>query len=207
MGLGQVRDLRQAAVEAIIAGRAARPYGDLRDLLGRAALQPKEVTHLIRCGALDGLSESRAALLAEFAEIDRAGSTQQMALPLGLETKVQTETTAQRLAWERELLGLPVSVHPLEAITEQPPDCLPLCDLAQTAGRPVSTLAFRLPGYTGGSSFFISDGQVLVVARSADRLPRPEAWQPVRLDGRYRRDGFGTAWFQIQQMTRLTQTK
>jgi len=65
MGLGQVRDLRQAAVRAIIAARRERPFTGLRDLLSRVALQDKEAQHLVQCGALDGLGASRAALLTE----------------------------------------------------------------------------------------------------------------------------------------------
>ena len=37
------------------------------------ALQPKEIAHLIQCGALDGIGESRAAMLSEAADIQRAG--------------------------------------------------------------------------------------------------------------------------------------
>ena len=65
MGLGQVRDLRRGAVRAIVTKRKRRPFVGLRDLLQRMSLQSKEVTHLIQCGALDGLGASRAALMAE----------------------------------------------------------------------------------------------------------------------------------------------
>ena len=67
MGLGQVRDLRSSTIAALLAARAQRPFVDLADLLQRAALQNKEAVHLIRCGALDGLGNSRAGLLAELA--------------------------------------------------------------------------------------------------------------------------------------------
>ena len=79
MGLGQVRDLRRKMVQAIVAERQQRPYDGLRDLIGRVSLQPKEITHLIQCGALDGFGESRAALLAEAGEVGRAGTVLQMA--------------------------------------------------------------------------------------------------------------------------------
>ena len=73
MGLGQVRDLRRAVVRAIITARRQQPFADLRDLLARVELQPKETRHLIQCGALDGLGDSRAALLAELRSLGRAG--------------------------------------------------------------------------------------------------------------------------------------
>ncbi|MDQ1300904.1 MAG: polymerase subunit alpha, partial [Chloroflexota bacterium] len=65
MGLGQVRDLRHSAIEAIIGERGRQPFRSLGDLLGRVELQAKELMHLIQCGALDGLGASRAAMLQE----------------------------------------------------------------------------------------------------------------------------------------------
>ena len=53
MGLGQVRDLRAASIAAICAERAAAPFAGVGDLLARVPLTPKEIDHLIRCGALD----------------------------------------------------------------------------------------------------------------------------------------------------------
>ena len=40
--------------------RRGAAYLDLRDLLSRVDLQPKEIDHLIRCGALDGLGDAPA---------------------------------------------------------------------------------------------------------------------------------------------------
>jgi hypothetical protein len=201
MGLRQVRDLRRSAARAIIEGRSAKAYQSVRDLLSRVALQPKEVSHLIRCGALDGLGDSRIALLADVGEIDRGGSTQQMALPLSFETLIEAEDSAQRLSWERQILGLPVSVQPLETVDQLPPHHA-LHSLAPATG-PVTTVAYRLPGYTGGTGFFISDGQTLLVARAPAGLRQPEVWRPVRLTGQLRQDSFGTSWFQVGELTPL----
>ena len=55
MGLGQVRDLRRATVRAIVTARRERPFTGVGDLLRRVPLMKKEWTHLIQCGALDGL--------------------------------------------------------------------------------------------------------------------------------------------------------
>ena len=113
MGLGQVRDLRSSTIAALLAAREARPFVDLADLLQRVALQNKEAVHLIRCGALDGLGTSRAGLLAELARYERGGLAQMGFAFLADETPA--ETAAERLAWEEQLLGQPVSVHPLSA--------------------------------------------------------------------------------------------
>ncbi|MBN1643007.1 MAG: DNA polymerase III subunit alpha, partial [Anaerolineae bacterium] len=83
MGLGWVRDLRRRAVRAIRAARRRRPFASLRDLAMRVPLQRRELEHLVQCGALDGLGESRAALLVECGEILRAESALQLSLDLG----------------------------------------------------------------------------------------------------------------------------
>jgi DNA-directed DNA polymerase III PolC len=199
MGLGQVRDLRRASARAIVGERQRAPFADLRDLLQRVPLQKKEVVHLVQCGALDGLGESRAALLAEAGEIERSGSAWQMAFAFG-RREVAPEPAAQRLAWEQHLLGWPVSVHPLELVAARlPADCLPLRRLAETPGRPVTTAGARLPGWTGGPGFYLGDGDTFVVAHGpTDEAPK--AWQPLWLRGRWLGDEWGGGWLQVDQM-------
>ncbi|MGD8904071.1 MAG: DNA polymerase III subunit alpha [Anaerolineae bacterium] len=197
MGLGQVRDLRRASIRAITAERSQRPFASLRDLLQRVPLQDKEVTHLVQCGALDGLGESRSALLAEAAEIRQAGSALQMAL--GFATpQVEEEAAGQRLAWERHLLGQPVSVHPLEAVAERLPDHLPLRRLPEKPGMRVRVAGSRLPGWTGGQGFFLGDGDTFVIARGDAALRAPPPWQPLLARGRWLSDEWGTSWLQIE---------
>jgi len=199
MGLGQVRDLRRASVRAIVAERARQPFTGLRDLLQRVPLQDKEVTHLVQCGALDGLGKSRAALLAETGEIRQAGSALQMTLGFA-GPEVEAEPSAQRLAWERHLLGQPVSVHPLEVVADRLPPHLPLCCLPGQPGQRVTVAGMRLPGRTGGQGFFLSDGDTFVTARGEAALRAPSAWQPLVARGRWRSDEWGTSWFQVEEM-------
>jgi DNA polymerase III alpha subunit len=194
MGLGQVRDLRRGSVRAIIEGRQAQPFTDLRDLLHRVSLQPKEITHLIRCGALDGLDGSRAALLAEAREVEQAGSALQMTFAFARPV-VAPESPAQRLAWERHLLGQPVSVHPLEVVDL--PEYLPLSQLPEQAGQRVTVAGVRLPGWTGGEGFFLGDGETFVVARGEPAQRAPAAWQPLLVRGRWLGDEWGGFWFQV----------
>ncbi len=128
MGLGQVRDLRDSAAEAIAAERTRAggrgPYADLRDLLARVDLQPKELDHLIRCGALDGLGEagSRSELLAEAELLRRRGGIEQLAFDFA-RPQPPAETMARRWEWEQELLGLPVSAlgDPLALVRDRAP--------------------------------------------------------------------------------------
>jgi len=205
MGLRQVRDLRRAAIKTIITARRQQPFADLRDLLARVDLQPREVTHLIQCGALDGLGNSRAELLAELAGMGQTGSALQLALPFDrpVVPPVPPETLAQRLAWERFVLGLPVSVQPLEAVADQLPQAVPLMRLPELAGQPVAVAGYRLPGWTGGQGFYLSDGQTFVLARRAGSLKAPPPWQPVVVQGRRLNDAFGTTWLQVAQVTKL----
>lgn len=206
MGLGQVRDLRRASVRAIVEERGRRPFADLRDLLARVDLQPKEVKHLIQCGALDGLGDSRAALLEEAGVVARAGSVQQLAFDFAAPTVVAADSAAQRLRWERELLGLPVSVHPL-SLVKLPARTVSLQRLPNSRGRLVKVCGVRLPGWTGSSGFFLSDGESFIIAKIAQdadaTMPRRTLWQPFVLRGRWTEDEWGGGWLQVEGVERL----
>jgi hypothetical protein len=204
MGLGQVRDLRRETTKAIIAARRQQPFTGLRDLLARVALQPKEVTHLIQGGALDGLGDSRSAMLAELAGMGQAGSALQLTFSFD-RPAVPPEAPAQRLAWESFVLGLPVSVQLLETVPVHPSQIVPLAQLPGRAGQPVLITGYRLPGWTGGEGFYLGDGQTFVLARGAESLKAPP-WQPVRVQGRWLSDAFGTAWLQVEQLTKIVDT-
>ena len=197
MGLGQVRDLRRDSVRAIVGGRQDRPFTDLRDLLRRVPLQLKEISHLIQCGALDGLDGSRAALLAEAREVEQAGSALQMTFAFA-RPEVAPESPAQRLAWERHLLGQPVSVHPLEVV-DLPPH-LPLSQLSSQPGQRVTVAGVRLPGWTGGEGFFLGDDETFVVARGEPAQRAPAAWQPLLVRGRWLGDEWGGFWLQVDSL-------
>jgi DNA polymerase-3 subunit alpha len=196
MGLGQVRDVRHASIQTIIEERQRKRFASLRDLLLRLELLPKEIMHLIQCGALDGLGDSRAALLAE---LDWAGSPRQMTLPFA-RPDVPAESPAQRLAWEQFLLGQPVSVHPLDLVIDDLPEHVPLAKLPDQSGSAVRVTGVRLPGWTGGQGFYLGDGRSFVIARGGKSLKAPSPWQPLILFGRWLSDAFGTGWFQIEDM-------
>ena len=161
MGLEQVRSLRRTTQHALVAARRLQPFADLRDLLIRVALQPREVENLIRCGALDGLGGddlSRAAQLAEAQELRRSGGGQ---LAFAFHTiSAPTETLRERLAWERKILGQPMSASPLRLLTAEERGTT-LADAQRQPGRQVELCGVRLPGWTGGRGFFLSDGRDL----------------------------------------------
>ncbi|MCP4544124.1 MAG: DNA polymerase III subunit alpha [Chloroflexi bacterium] len=212
MGLGQVRDLRRSMLRSIVAERRQRPFTNLRDLVGRVSPQTKEVTHLIQCGALDGLGESRAALTAEAEEIERAGSVLQMSLfgggVLG-QSDVKSESWRQRIAWEKHLLGYPVSAldEPLKLVENQLPERVSLRRLPEMVGRTVTVIGVRLPGWGRGESFYLWDGETWVTVRLNKSQKRPPSWEPVLLRGRWIGDEWETYWLQVIEMRTLDMTK
>jgi len=165
---------------------------------------PPTVTPLVRCGALDGLGESRAALLVEAEEIERAGSALQMSL-FGEEARgraeVAPESLDQRLAWEKHLLGYPVSTleEPLKLVVDRLPEHVPLCRLPGTSGRTVTVAGVRLPGWTGGKGFYLWDGETWVIARTGESQEAPSPWEPLLLRGRWVGDEWGTCWLQVEE--------
>ena len=202
MGLGRIRDLRRNAIRSIVGERGKRPFSDLRDLIVRVPLQNKEIDHLIRCGALDGLGASRRSLLVQAREIERAGSARQLALPFQL-PEIVPESPAERLAWERKILNRPVSIHPLELVADRLPEHIALARVPQTAGRRVVTAGVRLPGWTGGSGFFLADAHTFMVARQREGKSNPPSWEPLVVRGRWQTDEWGTSWLQADEITRM----
>jgi DNA-directed DNA polymerase III PolC len=198
MGLGQVRDLRRAAVTNIVQARQDGPFLSLRDLLNRVALQPKEVVHLIQCGALDGQGASRASLLSDWEDVQRSGSARQLALELEL-TPVPTEPASRRLAWETRILGQPVSVSPLEPVRNQIGRTQSLADQAKFPEQLGQMATYRLPGWTGGKGFFLSDDHTYAIAIGPTAMPAPKPWQPIIVEGAWQIDNWQGEWFQIQR--------
>ncbi|MBK6326489.1 MAG: DNA polymerase III subunit alpha [Chloroflexi bacterium] len=199
LGLGQVRDVRRESVKGIV---RARPFTSLADLLARVPLQTKEIRHLIQCGALDGLGDSRAGMLAQAEEILRAGSALQMAFDFA-RARPEPESAAQRLAWETHLLGLPISVHPLALAAGQIGRTLPIRRLAESRGQLVSIAGARLPGWTGGKGYFLDDGDDFVIVQGLEKGALPVG-EVVVVDGRYRHDEWGAAWFQATSVRTVT---
>jgi len=197
MGLGQVRNLRRRSAVAIMNQRRQQPFADLTDLCQRVALQHKELLHLIQCGALDGLGESRAALLAQA----KASGAKRWQLALTFdEPLVEAEPPAARLRWERQLLGQPVSVHPLAVVKALPPTTHSLTTAAKQPGRRAQLALTRLPGWTGGKGYFVSDGATYAVAIPSQKLATPRPWSIFVVTGRWLLDEWGGGWLQVERL-------
>ena len=133
--MGAIKGVGASAVEAIIEERKTRgPFSSLPDLCRRIDLQRvnrRVFEALIRSGSLDRIGPNRATLTAELdramhagrAELARderrTGRSVRSVRSRRRERAVADWSEAQRLAGERETLGLFLSGHP---ITPYEPD-------------------------------------------------------------------------------------
>ncbi len=207
MGLDQIRDLRRNSINAIRSQREESLFTVLRDLITRVSLQDRELTHLIQCGALDGLGESRVALLDEAESVVRSGTAYQRVFPFAQASSMPSETLAQRIIWEQHILGLPVSAHPIDTVEQPPEEAIPLSRLPEFPDKVVLVIGARLPGWTGGKGFFFGDGKsfvnVIMDEVALANREKPPAWEPFSLSGRWRVDEWGGGWFHAEEMEEI----
>jgi len=132
-GMGAIKGVGASAVEAMIEERTRNgPYASLPDLCRRIDLtrvNRRVFDALIRSGSLDRIGPNRATLTAELDRAMHLGEQNSRAMSVGQvdlfglsaapDDAVADWTEAQRLAGERETLGLFLSGHP---ITPYEPD-------------------------------------------------------------------------------------
>jgi DNA polymerase-3 subunit alpha len=185
-GMGAIKGVGAAAVEAIIEERKRNgAYKSLSDLCRRIDLQKvnrRVFDALIRSGSLDLIGVNRATLTAELdramqlgEQNSRATSVGQVDL-FGLSATASATTTAvadwseaQRLAGERETLGLFLTGHP---ITPYEPDlkflgCQRLADV--TSGPKPAPAADGQKVWSAGKSVTVA-GLVLEIRRRPNRV-------------------------------------
>jgi DNA polymerase-3 subunit alpha len=153
-GLNAVKNLGEAAVETILAKRAAGPFTDLFDFCERAAgkgLNKRVIESLVKSGALDAFGP-RASLFAAIergmeqaqkAERERQSGQHGLFLsfdepaPAARLPVVAEWTEEARLAGEKEVLGYFVSGHPLDRFLDRMVDldAVPLDKLNDGGGR------------------------------------------------------------------------
>jgi DNA polymerase-3 subunit alpha len=140
-GLYSIKNFGRGVADDIIAERkAGGRFTSLSNFLSRIksqALNKKGLESLIQCGALDSLGEpgrqdgGRGAMLAHIELLlqyhrDAAHDNGHDSLFAGMQEMAELKLPpaaeapmAERLAWEKELLGLYVSGHPLDRFKEQ----------------------------------------------------------------------------------------
>ncbi len=157
-GLASVKNVGANIVSAIASERVrAGPFGTLAEFLERVQhkdLNKKSLESLIKCGALDGLGE-RATLLVNLdllldynREAQKSAVAKQESLfavaPGVVTPQIRLRPTdpapkRERLQWERELLGLYVSDHPVKEYMARFAErkATPIRDLAGNPNRTV----------------------------------------------------------------------
>ena len=161
-GLGAVKNVGEAAVESILEARrsSAGAFRSLDDLCQRVDLtriNKRVLESLIRCGACDAFGPRLAQLdgldsflaTAQREQKDRASG--QIGLfgdvlavsPQGGRISGPEAPRRELLSWEKELLGIYVSEHPLQEYTSRIPADLVMTYLAELkeAGTDVVTIA------------------------------------------------------------------
>ena len=135
-GLLAVKNVGRNIIEAITANRQQQgPFTDLTSLLSRVNhkdLNKKSLDSLIKCGALDNLGIERNQAVENIDEILKFNNMikkHQASNQIGLfgnafSGSLQLQPTAEadmqtKLNWEKELLGLYISDHPLNYYKEQ----------------------------------------------------------------------------------------
>jgi DNA polymerase-3 subunit alpha len=180
-GLGAIKGVGESAVQAIIDERSANGrFVSLPDLCRRIDLQRvnrRVLEALIRSGSLDGIGPNRATLTAELERAMHLGEQNSRAMSVGqvdlfglsaAEDRVVAEwSEAQRLAGERETLGLFLSGHP---ITPYEPDLkfLTSARLSDVGGpKPAAPSGER--GWSQGKPATVA-GLVLEIRRRPNRV-------------------------------------
>ncbi|MGD8822102.1 MAG: hypothetical protein PVG63_03290, partial [Anaerolineales bacterium] len=204
VGLGWVKELRRSTQSDILQQRKRRPFEGLRDLMIRVPMMDREIENLIKAGALDGFGPSRNDLLREAGTIRRSGSPLQTSFGFFSPDVPTVESPAQIFAWELDLIGMPISVQPLQIVAVERNDITPLKAFQQHQPGAVRVVGARLPGWGGGSrGFLFSDGagmiQVHLDQRRIRRRQRIAAWKPLLLEGEWRQDSWGGAWLELER--------
>lgn len=135
-GMLAVKNVGENVVEAIATARGSKPFSSVEDFIHRVKhkdLNKKSIEALMKCGAFDELAERNKLLanvdmLLEYSrETQKVERASQMGLFAAQGIKVgslqlkdaERASPRQKLAWEKELLGLYVSGHPLAEYKER----------------------------------------------------------------------------------------
>jgi DNA polymerase-3 subunit alpha len=134
-GMCAIKNVGDGAIEAILAAREADgPFASAEDFAKRVSaseVNKKVWESLIKCGAMDSFGDrntllanldtivgyaSKAQKNALSGQIDIFGSlgTEDNMPGLRLDEPTEQSSTQERLGWEKELLGLYISKHPLD---------------------------------------------------------------------------------------------
>ncbi len=136
-GLGAIKNVGHGPVELILqARREGGPFRDVKDFIQRVDLRKvtkRPLESLIRAGALDSLGPRQALLASvdrmlavsadhwrhkEMGQLSLFGANDDLDLPFHLQEPEVPLPRRVELEWEKELMGLYVSDHPLSPYME-----------------------------------------------------------------------------------------
>lgn len=191
-GLGSVKNVGSNIVDAIVEARkTGEKFASLEDFLERVRhkdLNKKSLESLIKCGALDKFGErnqllGNAEMLLEFNRDSQktrsGGQTSLFSLAPEIRVsalrlrEVEPATKREKLSWEKELLGLYITEHPIQEYLDKlkANRILPLKDLSlDLRGRLVS-----VGGMVGGVQKIITkSGEPMLFVKLEDAMNRTE---------------------------------
>ncbi|CAG7648483.1 DNA polymerase III subunit alpha [Paenibacillus solanacearum] len=199
-GLAAIKNVGTQAIEAIIRERKSAPYEDLLDFCRRVDLRAcnkRVIESLISGGAFDSLPGHRAQLLAvlermieavlkwkkdrEELQLHLVGLTEEVNWTIEYPDDAAPYTQLQKLALERELLGMFISGHPLDAYEPllHELDAMPLHQLAEEPAASVVIVAGMI---VSCKNFLTQKGQAMAFVELEDRIEKievvifPEIW-------------------------------
>lgn len=191
-GLAAIKNVGTQAIQSLMKEREAGPFADLLDLCQRVDLRvvnKRVLESLIQAGAADSLPGHRAQLLAALDEsVEAALKWRKEREELQIELfgfaevqnwrvelpEVQPYSANQILEFERELLGLYISGHPLDAYDRQF-ETAGLDRLIDLAERPDGTQAVLAAMLVSVKPFTTKKGQPMAFLELEDRMLRVEA--------------------------------
>ncbi|MEK3881742.1 DNA polymerase III subunit alpha [Paenibacillus sp. PL2-23] len=191
-GLASVKNVGTQAIDAILREREQGPYESLLDLCKRVDLRvvnKRVLESLIQAGAFDSLPGHRAQLLAVLEETVEAAvkwrkEKEELQIEMfGFEEvqnwdvelpDIRPFTTTQKLEFERELLGMYLSGHPLDAAADQL-DQLGLDRLVDLGDAEEGAAAVAGVMIAGLKPFTNKKGNAMAFLEVEDRVMRVEA--------------------------------
>ncbi|RJE91112.1 DNA polymerase III subunit alpha [Paenibacillus sp. 1011MAR3C5] len=191
-GLASIKNVGTQAIDAILRERENGPFASFLDLCKRVDLRvvnKRVLESLIQAGALDSLPGHRAQLLASLEEtVETAVKWRKEKEELQIEMfgfeevqnwdvelpDIRPFTTSQMLDFERELLGMYLSGHPLDAVAERL-DQLELDRLVDLNDAADGTIAVVGVMVAGLKPFTNKKGNAMGFMEVEDRIMRVEA--------------------------------
>ncbi|MBN2030433.1 DNA polymerase III subunit alpha [bacterium] len=153
MGFMQLKGLKEKALDTVLEERErAGPYPSFENFMSRTHLDPSDIRIFIKVGCLDTIAgkRSRAELLWQ-TEADRQGQpdSAQISLSLFDEETVRIPSLGHydlktMLLHEVEILGFPLSIHPLELYRDawETLDILPAREMENHIGKRVNMIGW-----------------------------------------------------------------